>query len=577
MDEKRKKYEDMKSDATIEYNKELKYLNEIADKLVKRPQGAPSTTKPLATEQNKFDPLTSKTDHFIDTVALSNTFHDIALEAIRRKQLVGKTDAKYDESKKLLGAIRWLIGDLEDFPHILDQFANLVRAFVNDDNMTFTTKTFLNMSITGPPGVGKTRTAEKIASFLGELGVLVYTEHREISRSDLIGQYVGQTAPRVQALFKSNLERVLFLDEAYGLTRYEQDKTSSEKNARKLESFSDEAITELLTLFNKYSGQSAFIVAGYYENMERDFFAANPGLKRRFSYFFHIPEYSPNKLYKIYVEKYKKEHKYDLEQHISPGAQSLLIRSIEGVRRKYKEEQEKEDSENNLESENNIKDLMLIDDEKKSTTETTVYETILKDALIQATKEKHFENPYQLIYDFYNQQAAAMTELTLTTLESIKSQVPKDKKFTITSKTMFGILATQLEKRQALSKDKRLVVEQLRRIVIEAGFIGNEDNESANYEEEPIDDPLNWPDWNEWQESVYWRPGYSPGASEPEKTAEQRKDEIKADQAAKKQRKSAAALPRTSLRRPRGINKLGDFADEDAIREAENETLSHPS
>jgi hypothetical protein len=104
-----------------------------------------------------------------------------------------------------------------------------------------------------------TEPTERIAEFLGELGVLVYTDYREVARSDLIGQYVGQTAPRVQALFKSNLERVLFLDEAYGLTRYEQDKTSFEKNARKLESFSDEAITELLTLFNKFSGRNKFI------------------------------------------------------------------------------------------------------------------------------------------------------------------------------------------------------------------------------------------------------------------------------------------------------------------------------
>ena len=145
----------------------------------------------------------------------------------------------------------------------------------------------LHMSFTGRPGTGKTTVAEKMSQILHRLGYLRKGHVVTVTRDDLVGQYVGHTAPKTREMIKRAQGGVLFIDEAYYLY-----KPGNERD------YGAEAIEILLQDMERQRGDFVVIFAGYKKEMEI-FYESNPGLKSRVSHHIDFPDYSNDELMAI--------------------------------------------------------------------------------------------------------------------------------------------------------------------------------------------------------------------------------------------------------------------------------------
>jgi len=145
----------------------------------------------------------------------------------------------------------------------------------------------LHMSFTGNPGTGKTTVAMKMASILHGLGYVRKGHLVAVTRDDLVGQYIGHTAPKTKEVLKRAMGGVLFIDEAYYLYRPENERD-----------YGQEAIEILLQVMENQRDDLVVIVAGYKDRMDR-FFSSNPGMASRVAHHIDFPDYAEEELFEI--------------------------------------------------------------------------------------------------------------------------------------------------------------------------------------------------------------------------------------------------------------------------------------
>src|SRR5438270_6179358 len=157
----------------------------------------------------------------------------------------------------------------------------------------------LHMSFTGNPGTGKTTVALRIASILHKLGFVRRGQVVSVTRDELVGQYIGHTAPKTKEILKKAMGGVLFIDEAYYLHRPDNERD-----------YGQEAIEILLQVMESQREDLVVILAGYGERMT-SFFASNPGFRSRIAHHIDFPDYAEAELLVI-AELMLKERGYRL-------------------------------------------------------------------------------------------------------------------------------------------------------------------------------------------------------------------------------------------------------------------------
>ncbi|WP_428486749.1 CbbX protein [Rhodopila sp.] len=145
----------------------------------------------------------------------------------------------------------------------------------------------LHMSFTGNPGTGKTTVAARMADILHRLGYIRSNHLVSVTRDDLVGQYIGHTAPKTKEILKKAMGGVLFIDEAYYLYRPENERD-----------YGQEAIEILLQVMESRRDDLVVILAGYADRMDR-FFTSNPGFRSRIAHHVDFPDYHPTELMAI--------------------------------------------------------------------------------------------------------------------------------------------------------------------------------------------------------------------------------------------------------------------------------------
>src|SRR4051812_43252541 len=169
----------------------------------------------------------------------------------------------------------------------------------------------LHMSFTGNPGTGKTTVALRIASILHKLGFVRRGQVVSVTRDELVGQYIGHTAPKTKEILKKAMGGVLFIDEAYYLHRPDNERD-----------YGQESIEILLQVMESQREDLVVILAGYGDRMEK-FFQSNPGFRSRIAHHIDFPDYSETELLAI-AELMLTEQNYRL----SPEARDAFVRYI---------------------------------------------------------------------------------------------------------------------------------------------------------------------------------------------------------------------------------------------------------
>ena len=145
----------------------------------------------------------------------------------------------------------------------------------------------LHMSFTGSPGTGKTTVGLKMSDILFQLGYVQKGHLLTVTRDDLVGQYIGHTAPKTKEVLKKAMGGVLFIDEAYYLYKPDNERD-----------YGSEAIEILLQVMENQRDELVVILAGYKDRMDI-FYESNPGLASRIANHVHFPDYSPEELLEI--------------------------------------------------------------------------------------------------------------------------------------------------------------------------------------------------------------------------------------------------------------------------------------
>jgi probable Rubsico expression protein CbbX len=170
----------------------------------------------------------------------------------------------------------------------------------------------LHMSFTGNPGTGKTTVAMRMAQILFRLGYVRKGHLVAVTRDDLVGQYIGHTAPKTREILKKAMGGVLFIDEAYYLYRPENERD-----------YGQEAIEILLQIMENNRDDLVVILAGYKDRMDR-FYESNPGMSSRIAHHIDFPDYGVGELASISELMLK-----DMQYRFDSEAEDVFRRYLE--------------------------------------------------------------------------------------------------------------------------------------------------------------------------------------------------------------------------------------------------------
>ena len=170
----------------------------------------------------------------------------------------------------------------------------------------------LHMSFTGSPGTGKTAVGLKMSDILFKLGYIKKGHLLTVTRDDLVGQYIGHTAPKTKEVLKKAMGGVLFIDEAYYLYKPDNERD-----------YGSEAIEILLQVMENQREDLVVILAGYKEPMDK-FYESNPGLSSRIANHIDFPDYTVDELVKI-----AKLMLQDQQYQLTPDAEIALTQYIQ--------------------------------------------------------------------------------------------------------------------------------------------------------------------------------------------------------------------------------------------------------
>lgn len=228
---------------------------------------------------------------------------------------LAKSEVKSAEEIKLsleeqLKELNSLIG-LEQIKSQINDYVGYLKFTSHRKNLGIEAqeKISLHAILQGNPGTGKTTIAKMLGGIYKALGLLSKGHVYEVDRADLVAEFVGQTAPKVKKAIERARGGILFIDEAYSLVRSGEDSKD----------FGQEVIEILLKEMSDGPGDIAILAAGYPEEMKR-FIDFNPGLKSRFSTFFHFADYTPEEMLSIARSAMAKRH-----LAATPEAEELLF------------------------------------------------------------------------------------------------------------------------------------------------------------------------------------------------------------------------------------------------------------
>jgi probable Rubsico expression protein CbbX len=228
----------------------------------------------------------------------------VDIEAVRAELGVHRTLAELDEQLVGLVPVKQRLREIE---------ALLLVDRLRERFGLESPRPNLHMCFAGPPGTGKTTIATRMAEILHALGYLPTDKLVTVSREDLVGQYVGHTAPKTKEVIKRAMGGVLFIDEAYALHR-----PDSERD------YGQEAIEILLQAMEEHRDRLVVILAGYRDRMDA-FFALNPGLRSRIAHHLDFPEFDLAELIEI-GHRMVAEQGYELAPDAEPVFVSYLDR-----------------------------------------------------------------------------------------------------------------------------------------------------------------------------------------------------------------------------------------------------------
>ena len=198
----------------------------------------------------------------------------------------------YEELEELIGleAVKKEVHSLANFVKVQKQ---------REEKGMKTPKMSYHLVFTGSPGTGKTTVARIVARIYKDLGILKKGHTVETDRAGLVGQYLGETAVKTNAVIDSALNGVLFIDEAYSLTPEDPGRD-----------YGQEAVSTLLKRMEDDRDKLVVIIAGYSNEMQR-FIDSTPGLQSRFNRYINFPDYKASELVDIF-KMYAKKGQYTL-------------------------------------------------------------------------------------------------------------------------------------------------------------------------------------------------------------------------------------------------------------------------